>query len=81
MRRKVSLYIADRLVDLDDQSFILFAHPVGGIFADTAEFFENILQGYHRKRIISFLGIESDATFDWNVQHAKIAYIAAMTAG
>lgn len=36
-------------------------------------FFENILQGYHRKRIISFLGIESDATFDWNVQQAKIA--------
>ena len=36
-------------------------------------FFENILQGYHRKRIISFLGIESDSTFDWNVQQAKIA--------
>ncbi len=36
-------------------------------------FFENVLQDYHRRRIISFLGIESDAKFDWNVQQAKIA--------
>lgn len=28
MRRKVSLYIADRLVDLDDQSFILFNYTM-----------------------------------------------------
>lgn len=28
MRRKISLYIADRLVDLDDQSFILFNHTM-----------------------------------------------------
>lgn len=28
MRRKISLYIADQLVDLDDQSFILFNHTM-----------------------------------------------------
>ena len=28
MRKKVSLYIADKLVDLDDQSFILFNHTM-----------------------------------------------------
>lgn len=44
------------------------------IIVPTADyFFENILQDYHRKRIISFLGIESNSTFDWNVQQAKIA--------
>ena len=28
MRRKISLYIADRLVDLDEQSFILFNYAM-----------------------------------------------------
>ena len=28
MRRKISLYIADRQVDLDDQSFILFNYAM-----------------------------------------------------
>ena len=28
MRRKISLYIADQLVDLDDQSFILFNYTM-----------------------------------------------------
>lgn len=44
------------------------------LFVPAADYvFENVLQGYHRKRIISFLGIEQDATFDWNVNQSKIA--------
>ena len=54
---------------------LILAMFVGSmLFVPAADyFFENVLQGYHRKRIISFLGIERDATFDWNVDQAKIA--------
>lgn len=55
--------------------FLILAMFVGSmLFVPAADYvFENVLQGYHRKRIISFLGIERDATFDWNVDQAKIA--------
>ena len=54
---------------------LILAMFVGSmLFVPAADYvFENVLQGYHRKRIISFLGIERDATFDWNVDQAKIA--------
>ena len=55
--------------------FLILAMFVGSmLFVPAADYvFENVLQGYHRKRIISFLGIESNAKFDWNVDQAKIA--------
>ena len=55
--------------------FLILGMFVGSmLFVPAADYvFENVLQGYHRKRIISFLGIERDATFDWNVDQAKIA--------
>ena len=54
---------------------LILAMFVGSmLFVPAADYvFENVLQGYHRKRIISFLGIERDAPFDWNVDQAKIA--------
>lgn len=44
------------------------------LFVPAADYvFENVLQHYHRKRIISFLGIEQNAKYDWNVNQSKIA--------
>lgn len=55
--------------------FLILGMFIGSmLFVPAADYvFENVLQGYHRKRIISFLGIESNAQFDWNVDQAKIA--------